>query len=514
MRAALYARVSTEEQTEGYSIDAQRRAFQGLVDSRGWDIYREYVDEGKSARSEDINMRPMFKALINDALAGHFDVLVVHKLDRFSRNLRITLEYFDKLRKAGVDFVSINEQMDFTSPSGKVHLALLGAFAQYYSDNLSQETKKGWAERKKQGMYCGHLPFGAKKGDDGVPIPDPDAFPGLEMAFELAAHGKGDREISAALNEAGYRTTRAQGARLFSKETVGIILTNPFYSGYLSPGKNLSSKDPPIKAKHEPFIRPEIFDAVQNQRRKNIRSSHSHTTSGKTTYSLTGITWCWHCKEKGHPGRMHTACKTNGTVRLGCYNRAKGWPCPQKSVKLTVFEDQLRAYMDMFIIPEDYQQRILEVQKKLDSSYGREKEEKALTAKLERLQELYICGDIVKEKYEKQKAIIRAKLAQLAPVKAAVDAIPKLASLLSNVGKAWDIATDEQRSKLVRCLFQEIWVRDKEIVAVKPQTELEPFFQLNWDEFVKIMKLKLLGPSAPPFISPLPAKAAYSFGSI
>lgn len=71
--------------------------------------------------------------------------------------------------------------MDFTTPSGKVHLALLGAFAQYYSDNLSQETKKGWAERRAQGLYCGLLPFGAIKGEDGVPVPDPNTYPGLVM---------------------------------------------------------------------------------------------------------------------------------------------------------------------------------------------------------------------------------------------------------------------------------------------------------------------------------------------
>ena len=211
MRAALYARVSTEEQVEGYSIDAQRRAFQTLVRGRDWIASNEYLEEGRSARTEDISKRPVFKEIIADALAGKFDVLVVHKLDRFSRNLRITLEYFDKLLKAGVTFVSINEQMDFTSPSGKVHLALLGAFAQYYSDNLSQETKKGWAERRAQGLYCGLLPFGAMKGEDGVPVPDPDTYPGLVMSFELAAQGKSDKEVAQALNAAGYRTAGNRG---------------------------------------------------------------------------------------------------------------------------------------------------------------------------------------------------------------------------------------------------------------------------------------------------------------
>ena len=230
MRAALYARVSTEEQTEGYSIDAQVRAFNTLVEAKGWTVFKEYVEEGKSARTENINKRPIFEEIIADALSNKFDVLVVHKLDRFSRNLRITLEYFDKLNSAGCSFLSISEQMDFTTPIGKVLLAMLGAFAQYYSDNLSQETKKGWNERRAQGYYCGQLPFGAVKGEDGVPLPNPDTYSGLVMAFELAAQGKSAREVAIALNAAGYKTSGNQGKHPFCKDTVSYMLQNRFYT--------------------------------------------------------------------------------------------------------------------------------------------------------------------------------------------------------------------------------------------------------------------------------------------
>ena len=142
MRAALYARVSDEEQVEGYSLDAQKRAFRAYVESQGWTVYQEYVDEGVSAHTDDVTMRPLFRVTIEDALAHKFDVLVVHKLDRFARNVRITLEYLERLEKAGVGFVSITEQMDFSSPIGKVILANLAAFSQYYSDNLSAEVKR------------------------------------------------------------------------------------------------------------------------------------------------------------------------------------------------------------------------------------------------------------------------------------------------------------------------------------------------------------------------------------
>ena len=97
LRAALLARVSTEEQVEGYSLDAQRRAFRTLVEARGWTIYREYMEEGRSAHTDDVRKRPVFLEAMDDALAGKYDVLVVHKIDRLSMKLRNTLECFEKL---------------------------------------------------------------------------------------------------------------------------------------------------------------------------------------------------------------------------------------------------------------------------------------------------------------------------------------------------------------------------------------------------------------------------------
>lgn len=111
--------------------------------------------------------------------------MVVHKLDRFARNVRITLEYLEKLEKAGVGFVSISEQMDFSSPIGKVILANLAAFGQYYSDNLSTEVSKGLKERAMQGLWNGPIPFGYAKGEDGLLVTvEPEAGV-IQRAFEM-----------------------------------------------------------------------------------------------------------------------------------------------------------------------------------------------------------------------------------------------------------------------------------------------------------------------------------------
>jgi DNA invertase Pin-like site-specific DNA recombinase len=79
-------------------------------------------------------------------------VIVVHKIDRFSRKLRLTLEWFEKLGKAGIGFVSIENQIDYTTPAGKFMLVMQGGLAELYSDNLGQEVRKGWAERRAQGI--------------------------------------------------------------------------------------------------------------------------------------------------------------------------------------------------------------------------------------------------------------------------------------------------------------------------------------------------------------------------
>ncbi len=315
-------------------------------------------------------------------------------------------------------------------------------------------------------------------------------YDGLKMAFELSAQGKSDREIAMILNTAGYRTTGTHGARPFSRDTVKDMLRNRFYVGYIPNGNSGW-----VKAKHEPLVKPKLFEEVQIMRSRNRKSTHSHSARGNMIHSLTGITYCWYCREEGREGRMHISCIKGGRPCLGCYNRAKGWGCQQKSASLHVYEEQLRAYIETFSIPEDYQQRILENHKKLQESYDVEREEKQLRAVLRRVVDLYKWGDIDREEYQGEKVRIESELARLKPFEDATDTLKRLADFLTNIAKAWDEAKPEQRNKLARCLFQEIWVKDGEVVAVKPQPEFEPFFRLNWEEFCKVMKSGAKSPS-------------------
>ncbi len=207
-RAAVYVRVSSEEQVAGYSLAAQERAATTICDQHEWEAVT-YREEGRSARTGDESKRPVFRQMMADAEAGRINVVIVHKLDRFARNRRVAFDAFERLAKTGVGFVSIAENMDYSTPAGQLMLTMLVGMAQFYSDNLSFETKKGKGERKAQGFPDGLLPFGTATGPTGQPVLDTETkwcdvatrrevvpADGLVMAFELAAIGKTDREVA------------------------------------------------------------------------------------------------------------------------------------------------------------------------------------------------------------------------------------------------------------------------------------------------------------------------------
>ncbi|HZA23068.1 MAG TPA: recombinase family protein [Dehalococcoidia bacterium] len=160
MRAVAYIRVSDSSQIDGHSLDAQERLFHELCKNRGWLPGRTYREEGKSAHSDSIAKRPMFRQLLDDAGKGQFDVVVVHTLDRWARNLKVLLESVSILDQHGVGLVSITENLDWSTPESRLVARTLGSFSEFFSDMLATHVKKGISERARQGLHLGGIPFG------------------------------------------------------------------------------------------------------------------------------------------------------------------------------------------------------------------------------------------------------------------------------------------------------------------------------------------------------------------
>jgi len=469
-RVALYVRVSSEEQIEGYSLDAQQRATTAYCTAHGWEVVREYRDEGKSAWTDDIAKRPAFSQMVRDAEAGHFDVVLVHKLDRFSRNLLTTLETLHRLEAAGVGFVSISESMNFTTPIGKVILATLGAFAEYYSANLSAETRKGKGERKQQGLYNGVLPFGTTKGADRVPVPHPENHQGLVLAFELSAAGKTDREVAQALTAAGYRTSGNRGSNVFTKDTVRVMLQNRFYLGELPDGKGGW-----MPGRHAAVLDAELFQRAQAARGRNT-SRPRRVAGPRSPWALSGLARCAWC------GAPMTAAgnRDGGRQRVQCQGRVQGKGCTAPTFYSAVLDEQLGTLLRGFTAEERSRTQLLEAwgrhaRRDVDTSTIRA----GLERKLARYQTLYLEGDLDLRTYRHQKAAIAGELAALpADEGNSQAAAMRLAGYLADLSSAWAVATSVERNRLARELFDEVLIDNRTAVAVRPRPDLRPFFSL------------------------------------
>lgn len=160
MRAVNYSRESDPSRVEGHSLDTQERYFYQLCESRKWPAVKVYRKQGRSAHSDSLCNRPVPRQLLEDAAQGQFDVVVVHTLDRWARNLQVMLETVAILTKHGVGLVSITENLEWTTPEGRLVAWTLGSFAEFFSDMLGLHVKKGVDTKATQGLHLGSIPFG------------------------------------------------------------------------------------------------------------------------------------------------------------------------------------------------------------------------------------------------------------------------------------------------------------------------------------------------------------------
>lgn len=153
MRVALYPRVSSHEQTEGYSIGEQIERLTDYCKAMQWDIYKIYTDPGYSGGSMD---RPGLQEMLKDIKAGKIDKVVVYKLDRLSRSQKDTMMLIeDEFLAYGVDFVSMSENFDTSTPFGRAMIGILAVFAQLERENIKERTMMGKEARAKEGKWHG-----------------------------------------------------------------------------------------------------------------------------------------------------------------------------------------------------------------------------------------------------------------------------------------------------------------------------------------------------------------------
>jgi len=183
--AALYARVSTLDQNCEVQLEDLRR-FAGKRFAR----YCEYTDAGVSGTERH---RPQLDALMRDARKRLFDVVLVWKFDRFARSLKHLIESLDEFNALGIDFISLTEGIDTTTPAGQLLFHIVGAVAQFERDLISERVRAGLAHARAMGKHIGR----------------PRAKVDLEAVRSLCSQGKSLRVIATTLNIPVSRVRRA-----------------------------------------------------------------------------------------------------------------------------------------------------------------------------------------------------------------------------------------------------------------------------------------------------------------
>src|ERR1700757_2336232 len=149
MRVAIYARVST---TNGQSPEMQLSDLREYATRRGWEVFAEYVDNGVSGAKQS---RPELNRLMADAHRRHFDVVLCWKIDRFGRSLKHLVNALADLDAYGVAFVSLKDNLDLSTPSGRLMFQIIGAMAEFERALIQERVKSGMRNARAKGRRLG-----------------------------------------------------------------------------------------------------------------------------------------------------------------------------------------------------------------------------------------------------------------------------------------------------------------------------------------------------------------------
>ena len=479
MRYAAYVRVSSNMQVDNYSIDAQKRAIEAWVIANGGILVKIYADEGKTARTDD---RPAFKELRKDARKRKFDAIIVHKFDRFARNRTDSLAIKSLLRHDyGIKVFSVSEPSeDSDGPMGALIEGIMESVADWYSQNLAAETAKGKKERSYQGMHNNQAPFGMKKNEQKVLIPDENELPGLKLAFENYSTGKfSDNDIAKLLNEAGYLS---KTGRPFSRDTVRDILQNRTYLGkvkyqrYKRNSNGSRSYEAPVEwleGQHDAVIDKELFERCLKVR--SGRRSHRQATPKYNSYLLRNLAYCYRCcsnppqeKTFRHYGKMRAQAQHKKQwLYYRCRAKDLSYECEQRGVRAGILEEQVVHVLKNLKPPKDWRKGITRAMSDLLGEQQLEERLNEIRTIIKRMDTRWDHGFITdEEEYLQQRIKLQLELEQLTPV--AEDDLTRAANLLSNFQSHWDRLEGnfEAQHELIKLIVERVYIQDEKVVAM------------------------------------------------
>ena len=468
-RAVAYVRESTEEQGQGFSPDAQRQAIAKFAAENDLELVGEYCDFHSGWRKSEA--RPEFQRLMADAAAGDFECVLVFHTSRFARSQVEARRYKQLLReRLSIRVVSVTQPMgeDPSDPSAFLAESIHEMFDEYYSVSLSFWTRSGLREKARQGHLVGSLPWGyVRDPASKLAIPDPERSPLVRQMFERYTTGhESDRSLADWLNAKGARTARD---RQFSKDTVREMLCNAAYAGYVS---GLRDKTRAIEGLHEAIVTDELFEKVQEIRSWRTRVVKPGRPSEE--YLLRKLLCCERCGARMHGTRGSRA----GVRRYQCSTRRHHGDCTQAIVKAEPLEDQLVAWLHAFQPDATLRDLVLDTIRAATQQHPGDDQERrrSLLTQLDRLQDLYVLGDLTKPRYIMRRQTLEEELQRLAPP--ADPDLDRAQELLGDFARFWHAEPNPaERRKLLASLFDHVWQDNGIIVAGGPRPAVARSFK-------------------------------------
>jgi DNA invertase Pin-like site-specific DNA recombinase len=338
MTIGLYVRVSSQEQAqEGYSIPAQKERLMAYCAAQGWTDFKFYIDEGVSAK--DMN-RPELQRLLEDVKKEKISMILVYRLDRFTRRVKDLYGMLETLEKYKCAFKSATEMYDTSNAMGRMFIGLVALLAQWETENLSERVKMALEEKVSGGERVGNIPYGFNLSENGNLIKNENESKVVEDMIEKFKGGMSANAISEYLN-------KVNNDRVWHPQGVLRVLRNPALYGATR------WNDQVYENTHEGYVTKREFLKIQQM--LDDRTLH-HNREVEGTYLFQGILVCPNCQHIMTVNRYNRK-KKDGTEHWNwCYKCQ--WCYKEGRKMLTIgeyrFEDALYEYMKNFEIPNEY----------------------------------------------------------------------------------------------------------------------------------------------------------------
>ncbi|MEJ3741827.1 recombinase family protein [Actinomycetes bacterium KLBMP 9797] len=301
LRIAIYTRRSTDEEHQPFSLEAQTTRLHAYITSQpDWTSVATFTDDASGATLD----RPGLADALAAARAGQYDILLVYRVDRFTRRIRDLSYLIEELDKAGVAFRSATEPFDTATPAGRMMVQMLAVFAEFERALIIDRVINGMERKAAKGRWTlGTAPYGYRiDPDEHVLLPVEDEAVIVKEIFHLYTYRRlGTRAIANRLNARGLRR---RSGRPWSHKTVADVLVNRVYLG------EVWFRDIVATEAHEALVQPNTFalaDRILIERGENPAKKAAATTD----YHVSGKITCPRCE--------HTYLGTNATGRHRVY---------------------------------------------------------------------------------------------------------------------------------------------------------------------------------------------------